>query len=168
MMQFFTDFLLIFQIQAAAAAVIAMHQMCLCYISLIAAVTAAVPVNGSSSVPFIRRIQGCQPAETSSGDIHSVPARRACQAPAAFYLPCFQVMCCYIFFLSTGTSAPPAGSSAFVFDPVKSPVSRPNTRPVRSSASLPLMPFSFCVCGQLPIRRLRRIRTEARQALYRL
>ena len=93
--------------------------MCLCYISLIAAVTAAVPVNGSSSVPFIRRIQGCQPAETSSGDIHSVPARRTCQAPAAFYLPCFQVMCCYIFFLSTGTSAPPAGSSAFVFDPVK-------------------------------------------------
>ena len=119
MVQFFADFLLIFQIQTAAAAVISMYQMCLRYISLVTAVTAAVPVNRASSVPLLCRIQSCQPAETSSCNIHSVPAGRICETAAAFYLSCFEIMRCHIFFISAGTPAPPACSSAFVFNSVK-------------------------------------------------
>lgn len=110
--QFLSDTLLILSFQTSATLIIAVHQTVFCYISLISAVTPAVPVYRTAAVSFIRGIQRRQTPEAPSGDIYPVVTVVMGSTPTAFYFSCLQVMGCYSLFSAAVTLTQPAGATA--------------------------------------------------------
>ena len=96
-----------------------MDEHILCILGLSSTVTDTSPVDGTFVVSPPGRLDCCQSAEFSSGQIYPVVVMVMCVAAAALYFPGFQVLCDHRLFLATVASAHPAGSAPFIFRSVQ-------------------------------------------------